>query len=237
MSDTEIVETVFDPTKVETKDNKNVRLDWGTWVTKDVHDVATNHFGFILMWQRDWDKPADHEDNTRPAWADFDVKDRIWREVDISLANRMTSTNLGNWKQLGLNITLPCPPYEYELDGIHLTMKSGPYSITGTKPEWESVIQEMEREVEEMPEGVDISDQYVRATGSVTVQFSVNVPVTELLDGDDELDGDMWLGTEEDMQERACEVFEENASEHIDSDDLDMSYGFDDVYVGESYVD
>ena len=243
MTDTPTVETeVFDPTKVDTTSD-NIRLEWGTWVTKDganngTNDEVVNHFGFYLTWIRDFNKAADHVDNQRPAWADTQVQDRVWREIELSLVRSMTYTNLRAHSQIGLVVDLPCPPYQYEVEGINLRIKAGPYSKLGTKAEFEGFIEELQSEVEDMPVGEDISDQYLRATGTATIQWSVNIAITDLLDGDDELDGDMWLGDLDTMQERAGEVFEENSSDHIDTDDLDLTYnGIEDIYINESYVD
>ena len=235
---TEIAEQVFDPTKVDTK-SPNIRLDWGTWVTGDgASTQVENHFGFFVTWIRNFDLPSDDATNIRPEWADSHVKDRIWRELDAHLVRDMTYTNLRNHSQLGLHVNLPCPPYNYEQDGHKLIISSGPYRLAGTRAEWKTVMEEMETEVDEMPEGIDVSDMYVRASGTVAVSWSVNVPVTELLDGDDEMGDDgMWLGDEEDMQARACEAFEENATDHIESSDFDDYGDMEDVYVSESYVD
>ena len=234
---TEIAEQVFDPTKVDTK-SPNIRLEWGTWVTGAEEDRVVNHFGFYLTWVRNYNVSTDDPSNIRPEWADNQVKDRIWREIQPDLVRAMTYTNLRSHAQLNLHVDLPCPPYNYEVDGVKLVISSGPYRLSGTKPEWQSVMEEMESEVEDMPEGIDISDMYVRASGTATISWSVNVPVTAVLDGDEELDGDMWLGDEDTMQERASEAFEENAGDHIETDDLDLTYsGIEEVYVSESYVD
>ena len=234
--------TEFDPTKVDTT-SPNIRLEWGTWVTKDganngTNDEVVNHFGFYLSWIRDFNTSADAPNNIRPAWADFDVKDRVWREMEMSLVRSMTYTNLRAHNQIGLHVDLPCPPYTYELDGINLRIKSGPYSKAGTKAEFEAFIEELQSEIEDMPEGVDVSDQYLRATGTATIQWSVNIPVTDLLDGDERMNDHMWMGDESDLSEVAGEMFEENSSDYIYTDDLDLTYsGIEDIYISESYVD
>ena len=206
-------------------------------VTFEVEGGSTKTHA-AMVWA--YDPYADKQDpKVRPLWANFPVTVRCIKLADghaWAAGRRWTTDNAIRGTKM---IDLPCPPYQYELDGITLTIMAGGYKKSGTKPEFEAFIEELQGEVEEMPEGVDISDQYVRATGSATIQWSVNIPVTELLDGDEEMGEDgMWLGDEEDMQTRACESFEENATDHIDTDDLDLTYdGIEDVYVAESYVD
>ena len=229
--------TSFDPTTVDTT-SPNIRLEWGTWVTgSGTNEQVVNHFGFYLTWIRNFNVSTDDVTNIRPDWADFHVKDRVWREIEMSLVRSMTYTNLRAHSQIGLQVDLPCPPYNYEQDGVKLVISSGPYRLSGDKTEWESVIEEMQGEIEDMPEGIDVSDLYLRATGSATIQWSVNIAVTELLDGDERMNDDMWMGDESDLSEIAGEYFEENASDHVDTDDMDTYDGIEDIYISESYVD
>ena len=229
---------IFDPTTINTVDDPNGKLAWSSWTTKNEDGVDESHYGFYVVWHRNFNLSADDPSNERPLWADIHVRDRVWREVSRDLAIAMTRSNLANWKELGLDTQMPGPPYEYEAEGGNLTTRAGMYHMTGTKSEWESVLEEMQSAVDDMPEGIDISEQYLRANGTTSVEWSLTVPLLTLLDGDDQMDGDLWIGTEDELIDRASEVFEENAADHISEDDLDVSYsGMDDVYVSESEIE
>jgi len=188
----------------------------------------------FLYWAYDlYEDKADPK--VRPRWMQLEVKDRGIALGDND-ARSFVRTATGR-EGFG-PIELPCPPYTYDVDGAQLTIIGGNFRKSGTKPEFEAFIEELQGEVEDMPEGEDVSDQYMRATGTVTVQFSVNIPITDILDGEENLTSDgLWMGDMDEMQERACTVFEEDMSEYITDDDLDMSYGFEDAYMSEAYVD
>jgi len=199
------------------------------WILLEGDEKATPH----LVWMyNDYADTADPR--VRP----------LWMQLPNHLRAVQMNTFLNGFVIRGINsgyvgnVELPCPPYTYENEGHKLTIRGGHFSKSGTKPEFEAFIEELQGEVEELTEGEDVSDLYLRATGTVTVQFSVNVPVTELLDGDERMgDEDMWLGDLDSLSEAADEAFQENVSDYVEADDLDYSYGFEDLYVNESYVD
>ncbi len=229
---------IFDPTTIDTVDDPNVKLAWSQWTTKNEHGSDVSHYGFYVVWHRNFNLSADDPSNERPLWADIHIRDRVWREVSKELAIAMTRSNMANWKDLGLDTQMGCPPYEYEAADGNLTIRSGMYHMTGTKSEWESVLAEMQAAVDDMPEGIDISNQYLVATGTVSVEFSVNTSLSSLLDGDDQMDGDLWMGTEDELSEAASESFEENAQDYISEADLDITYsGVDNVDINDSYVE
>lgn len=204
-------------------------------VTFEVEGGSTKTHA-AMVWA--YDAYADKQDpKVRPLWAGFPVTARCIKLADGHAwsAGRRWTTDPGirGTKM----IDLPCPPYQYENEGHQMTIMAGGYKKSGTKAEFEAFIEELQGEVEEMSEGIDVSDSYLRATGSVTQSFSVNVAVSDLLDGDERMQDGYWLGDEDDLSEAAAEVFEEDPSEYISGEDIDEYGGYDDVYISESYVD
>ena len=124
-------------------------------------------------------------------------------------------------------IELPCPPYDFEVNGTELTITAGAFRKTGTKSEWEGVLQTMTEEVENMPDGYDIADDYVNITLSARVTGSITVNATSLLSGNSQLQDDMFAGTEEEYRDAIKEALY----------DYDWSYETSEMEIDTDYAD
>ncbi len=192
-------------------------------------DIATMPFNgvpvmsAVTVWC--YDAQADKQDpKVRPMWSNFPSAKHSIRIADghaWSASHRWIHTPAIRGTK---TVELPCPPYTYEQEGIHLRITAGVYTKAGTKAEWEGVLAEMQAEVEDMPDGQYVGDDYVSATLTVTYQTNVSIPVGSLIGGDSEMeDGETWVG-DEDSYHAAIEEALEGYDFEYDLDTGSMDY-------------
>lgn len=156
-----------------------------------------------------YDRASDErEDKLFPRWASLPELHRSmpmhWNWASI-MAKRVISSS----KMEGV-IELPCPPYEYTADGSQLTIRAGAFTKSGSKQEWESVLEEMQSEVEDLPDGQDVGDEYVDVDLTITYTHTVSIAVSSLLPLEDDT---TFIGT--------FDEFEEDIRNAIDSYDYE----------------
>jgi len=195
-------------------------------VTVDNPDDGTRRARAAMVWAYDeWNDKQDPK--VRPAWAAFPVRARC-----ILIDNQRAWNGAIRWvtnsEIRGYNMyELPCPPYDFEQDGTQLIIKAGWMKKGGSKQEWTAVLEQMQEEVDNMPEGFYIGDDYLNVTLSANVTAEVSVSATALLSGHEQVEDDMWTGDADDYEQAVEEA----------SNDYDYDYEISDTEIDLTYVD
>ena len=192
-------------------------------------EAGTIQTHLYLAWTMDYNKARDHEDNVRPSWADLPQSERIYLTLSKSTANYVTRLHLA--QPDGFITELPCPPYAYDRESGRLVISAGPYEKSGSKAEWEGVLKQMQTEVENMSEGIDVTD-LPDITINVTIKSSstVDVSVNELLEGHEQYDGELFTGDKYDLESAL-----EESLENYEVDEYNVSTS--DAYIDEIEVE
>ena len=172
-----------------------------------------------VNWIIDYSKPYDHEDNMRPDWADLPVDERLMWVLPDTLVNAITRRTLQQPNRFVQE--LPCPPYMFDMDDGRLRIKAGPFEKHGSKAEWTAVIEQMQRQVDDMPDGINVehaSDITVEI--DITGSTSVDVSVDTLLYDHPNYDDGLWTGDEHDLES----ALEEAIDEYDFSQAVEMDY-------------
>jgi len=195
-------------------------------VTIDNPDDGTRRARAAMVWSYDeWNDKQDPK--VRPVWAGFPVRARCIL-IDGNRAWSGAIRWVTNSEIRGYNMyELPCPPYDFEQDGTQLIIKAVWLKKTGGKQEWIAALEQMQEEVDNMPEGFYIGDDYLNVTLTANVTAEVSVSATALLSGHDEVVDDMWTGDADDYQQAVEEA----------SSDYDYDYEISDTEIDLSYVD
>jgi len=213
-TDTSTVEAPFDPTTVDL-DSPNINAVFRRVITdgEAVNEIAVN-------WVHNYSALRDAEDNQRPAWADLPIDQRIYMALPDTLTNTIARQVLNNPNRFVHE--LPCPPYQFDMDDGKLRIKAGAFEKHGTKAEWEKVIEQMQAEVEEMPDGIDTTDlPDITLELSITATTTYDIGVDRLLDGHEQYDGEIFTGDKDELEGAL-----EEAIDNLDTYDLeiDLSY-------------
>jgi len=185
-------------------------------------DTGVREAYMVLNW-----RPYVARPNTEaPAWAE-----NRWQERSI----RLTAPYLRNAMMYAIRhqgegtIELPCPPYEYEAEGNRLTITAGAYTKTGTKQEWEAVLEEMVAEVEALPDGIDVSSVSVSVdvTQTATARWTAQVEANDLLHGYDQYEDDIWSGTMDELADALDEAVGNLDGSEVESYYADIEYELD----------
>lgn len=165
-----------------------------------------------------YDRSSDErEDKLTPRWASLP---EVHRSIPMgwNWASIMARSVVRSAKMNGI-IELPCPPYEYHADGNRLTITAGNFTKGGSKQEWTEVLEQMQSEVEDLPDGQYVGDDYVDVEMTVTYHTTVSVNVTSLLAGSGNMDDDTYIGT--------FDEFEDDIRDALDS--YDWEYEVDEA--------
>ena len=197
-----------------------------TTLAEDEEGTLMGRMTAVMVWC--YDQQSDKQDpKVRPMWANFPVRARSIVIADghaWSAAIRwMTNTDVRGYK----TYELPCPPYNFEVEGSTLTISAGFFSKGGSKKEWEGVLESMQAEVDAMPDGFYVGDDYVNITVSARVSGTISVPASSILSGHEDLDEDEWTGG----------VDEYDAAVTDAVDDYDFSYDVSDMEIDMDYAD
>ena len=209
-----------------------VPIDWGT--------VDWTHPGIKLTM---WDKTDPATQLRSPQmllnWSDYPASDKPtpdWkdnypehRSVPIDQHTLAAFMYRGIRDQVA-RIELPCPEYQFEANGNELTIIAGPFHKSGSKQEWEAVLDTMTREVEDLPNGLDVTDVSIDllCTQPATARWSASVSVTDLLDNDERLSGDVWGGTADELEEAVSSALDNIDSSEVSDYYSDVEYEMDD---------
>ena len=179
-----------------------------------------------MVWA--YDSHSDKQDpKVRPNWSNFPARARSIQIAEghaWSAASRwMTDRDIRGTK----TYELPCPPYNFEVEGSRLTISAGFFSKGGSKKEWEGVLEQMTEEVENMPDGFYVGDDYVNMTLSARVTGSISVSASALLSGHEDMDEDEWTGTPDEYEQAVSDA----------TDDYDFSYDVSDMEIDMDYAD
>ena len=141
------------------------------------------------------------EEKVRPKWSYLPIQHRSI-EVGKDAVRRMTALAVSDVELLGKGfLELPCPPYDFEQDGSQLKISAGVYAKSGTKEDWEAVLETMREEVDAMPEGTNVEDDTIEVRVTATIYGTVSLYTTNLLDDDPHLEDGVWVGTFEEYEE------------------------------------
>ena len=188
-------------------------------ITQKVHEVFNPDTGnkdvYLLLVH---DSYRQRDDNVTPAWRDNRWQDRSILLQDAYSRNAMYHTQR---KQPTGTIDLPCPPYEYEVNGNELTFKAGAFYKTATKQEFQAVVTEIQEQLDAMPDGIDISDVSVTIDCTATAQatWTASISATTMLDGHEQYVDDVWAGTMDELTDAL-----DSASQELELSDLDTDY-------------
>jgi hypothetical protein len=183
----------------------------------EVFNVDTSvREGWMLV---QWNEYRQREGVEKPAWADNRYQDR---GIKLTPSFQRNAMHYAIRQQDDGSIELPCPPYRYTAEGNDLTITAGAYTKTGSKQDWQTVVDEMQGEVNELPDGIDIANVSVTVyvTAQATATYIVNPAATDLLADHDQLDNDVWAGTMDELRDEL-----EIAIGELEGDDLDSEYG------------
>jgi len=229
MEDTQTVERwTFDPTKVDIH-HPNINAVYQRVI---VEGEAVNTI--FVNWVHNYQVSRDDSSNVRPEWADLPIDERKFMVIPDTLANVITRQHLANPNRFVHE--LPCPPYQFDMDDGKLRIKAGPFEKHGSKSEWTQVIEQMEAEVEDMPDAIDVSE-----LPDITVSLEVKVSTTydlsvEQLIGDHEMYEDgQWMGDESELEDALTYAIDDY---DFDTGDIDMSYAdWDEIEVSNTDLD
>ena len=155
----------------------------------------------------------------RPEWLSISAWDRRIISLGKSIVRSIARNALNGGEMSDGDIELPCPPYDYEYtDDGKLRITAGAFTKEGARDEWQGVIDEMQQQVEDMPEGIDIGGLEVTASvsASLTVKFSADA--AGLLEYHDSMNGTVWMGSTSELLDALNEEGAA-ATEQIEYDD------------------
>ena len=209
-------------------DHPTPEPDTGIFVMPDVvtiDDDGSRRARAAMVWSYDeWNDKQDPK--VRPVWANFPVRARC-----ILLDNQRAWSGAIRWvtntEIRGYNMyELPCPPYDFEVEGTQLTSKAVWMKKGGSKSDWKSVLEQMQEEVDNMPEGFYIGDDYLNVTLSASVTSEVSVTATTLLYGHSQMgEDDLWIGTNDEYEEAVVEAANDyDFTDDVEVDGIDLSY-------------
>ena len=179
-----------------------------------------------MVWA--YDANYDKQDpKVKPKWAAFPPRAR-----SIQIAEGHAWSAGLRWLQdTGIRGTktyeLPCPPYNFEVEGSQLKISAGFFSKSGNKKEWTEVLENMQEEVDNMPEGFYVGDDYINVTLSARVTGSISISAQSLLSSHEDMDGDDWVGDADDYHQAMTDAL----------DDYDFSYEVSDMEIDMDYAD
>ena len=177
-----------------------VAIDWSNVdisnpaITQAVHEVVDTDTGIHSVYLTlKHDAYRQRDDYATPDW-----KDNRWQERSILLQDAYTRNAMYHTQRsqpVG-TIDLPCPPYEYEVNGNELTIKAGAFYKTGSKQDFQQVVTEMQENLDSMPEGIGIEDVSVTVdvSATATATWTTTVSATSLLDAHEQYVDDIWAG-------------------------------------------
>jgi len=125
---------------------------------------------FVWAWQL-----GAYQEDMKPAWCENRWEDRSV-PIDWFQASAMIKRGMYQDFTPNASIELPCPPYEYEYSEGGMQISAGKFKKWGSKDDWESVVEEMQEKIEDMPEGINIED--ISITIDVTVQATLSVSMS-----------------------------------------------------------
>ena len=195
-------------------------------ISMDDKRTLTSKYLPAMVWC--YDAQSDKQDpKVRPNWSNFPTRARA-----IQIAEGHAWTAGIRWMtDAGIRGTkhyeLPCPPYNFEVEGARLTISAGFFSKSGSKKEWEQVLEGMQEEVDNMPDGFYIGDDYVNMTLTARVSGSISVSASALLSGHEDMDEDEWTGTPDEYEQAVSDA----------TDDYDFSYDVSDMEIDMDYAD
>ncbi len=208
----------FDPTTI-------VDLDRNTqeYISVNVkHDRDSGNYAIVkgtyLVY--DWVGGTIATDD-KPAWTQNRWKERAVR-VNVRDFTRIARGAINDPIIVAQgSVELPCPPYEYTYVDGGMRITAGAYTKHGMRDEWEGVLAEMQKKLEEMPAGIDVSDVSINidVIQPATARWSTRISVDMLLGGDEQLDGDIWTGSMDDL-----EIALDDAISTLSTDDLNSGY-------------
>ena len=211
---TTVVGPMFDPKTIDTM-SSNVYLSF----KRTILDGEAKNILYV-SWKQDYNKPSDHEDNQRPAWADIHVDERVWSELDDSIVNHMTRAVLQQPNRF--RYELPCPPYTFDIVEGKLQIEAGAFSKAGSKAEWTVVLQQMQEEVEGMADGIDCSElPEITVSLSIRASTSIDLSVDTLLSDHDMYDGELFNGDKYELEQALVDAIDEY---DFDNGEIDMDY-------------
>jgi hypothetical protein len=215
---------IFDPTQIDLN-SPNINPVFARSV---VDGEAKN--SIRINWRTNYGFTNDHESNQRPAWADLPIDERVYLELPNELVQYITRSVLQQPNRF--QHELPCPPYEYTMEEGRLQIKAGPFKKSGTKAEWTEVLERMQSEVENMPDGIDTTDLpditiNIELKASMTHDLSVEM----LLDGHEQYDGELFAGDRDELEQALEEALENH---EVDDYDIDLTYASVDEITIES---
>ena len=155
----------------------------------------------------------------RPAWADNRLEHRsilFGKPAMGGLARQALS-----YKNIVPDgtVTLPCPPYEFSYENGDIIISKGAFTKSGSKSDWEGVIQMFQEAVDNAPSGYDISDVQIGVTVEVKASVTTYVSASSLI-GEDE-----WYGDLDSLEEAIEDAarYGTNFEEYFDLDDIAYS--------------
>jgi len=174
----------------------------------------------------------------KPDWADNRWQDR---SIKLTSEYQRNAMFIAIRQQPAGTIDLPCPPYEYEVNGNELSIRAGAYHKTGSKQEWENVIAEMQSEVDAMPDGIDVGDVSISidVQARATATWSTQVSASTLLDQHEQFREDVWAGTMDELVDALEEAVGELDGSELESEYAEVEYEidfYDDVDVETSDI-
>ena len=169
-----------------------------------------------------WTDNAWSGGDRRQPWADNREDDRcVW--LPWATAQWLIKAGLFNTVILpDASVELPCPPYTYEYERGGMSISAGKFTKWGSKEDWQNVVSEMQEKIDEMPEGIDISDGYVDIDVVLKVSTAISVPMSVLVDNED----GVFEGDEDQLHDAIVEAIEYQSFDYdwqYDAD-IDMSY-------------
>ena len=186
--------------------------------------------GTYLLWS--WTGGTLFEDSGRqPVW-----KDNRWQDRSIKLdtwsLRGIIQRGIGDPTIVGPgSYELPCPPYEFTYESGGMRMTAGTFTKYGDKEDFQAVITSMQDALNDAPETLDCSDVTINLSVSARASASwvQSIPVSDMLAGEDQMDGDEWNGTEDELHDAVV-----SAIDNLDSGEL-MDYYTDIDYEVDEY--
>lgn len=207
---------VFDPKSVNLNDpGIEVRA---SLLDKNIDGDITYVVALWIDWQRDYRESRDSARNQQPEWYTTipNWKDRIIMELPIS-TTRMIGNYVMGGRVTGVGpIGLPCPPYTFTHESGQLRIEKDGVFHEGTKADWQGVIEAMQAEVDEMPDGLTPSGE-LTVNVEARVIYQATVTVEDLLEGNDKWDGEFYTGDEDELRDDL-----EVALDYWEFDDYDI---------------
>ena len=160
-----------------------------------------------------------------PAWASNRIEHRSIPLDNYELSHLM---HYGIRKAVAV-IELPCPPYDFTASGNDLTITAGGFTKTGTKAEWQAVLEDMNERVEALPDGFDVSNVSVSVAVSTTATatWMTHHSAHDLLIHSDQYNSDVWSGTEDELRDALEEAVGELDDSELNDDYADVEYELD----------